>query len=141
MAHCDLETGAVIFYESFQGVDGLKDRYFIVIRNSGPLVECFTTKTQPHAEKSPKLAAEFCEIAAGESCLPKRCFVDFRRIQEFGDIELGSRIRSKSVKERGALSPEILGRLRTALASARSLSFDEKEPLLAALDGMIAKGN
>ena len=139
MAHCDLETGAVIFYERFQGVDGPKDRYFIVIRNCGPLVECFTTTTQPHAEKSPRLATEFCEIDAGESCLPKRCFVDFRSIQEFGDIELGSRIRSKSVKERGALSREILGRLRNALHGARSLSFDEKEPLLAAIDEMIAR--
>lgn len=137
MAHCDLETGAVIFYESFQGFDGPKDRYFIVIRNSGPLVECFTTTTQPHAEKKPKLATEFCELAEGECCLPKRCFVDFRRIQSFGDIELGSRLRSKSVKELGSLPNEILRRIRSALASCRSLSPEEAEPLLVALDEQI----
>ena len=87
-----LETGAVIFYERFQGVDGPKDRYFIVIRNCGPLVECFTTTTQPHAEKSPRLATEFCEIDAGESCLPKRCFVDLSeasRNSETSKLEAG----------------------------------------------------
>lgn len=141
MAHCDLETGAVIFYERFQGVDGTKDRYFIVIRNNGPVVDCFTTTTQLHAENKPKLATEFCELAQGECCLPKRCFVDFRSIQQFGDIELGSRLRSKSVKELGALPIDILRRIRTALVSARSLSLDEKEPLLAALDEEIARDN
>lgn len=137
MAHCDLKTDSIIFYELFEGVEGPKDRYFVVIRNSGPLIQCFTTTTRTHAESKPKLAKEFCEFVEGECCLPKRCFVDFRTIYQFGDIELGSRLRSKSVKELGILPEDLLRRLREELAKCRSLSLEEKEPLLEAIDQQI----
>jgi hypothetical protein len=109
LAHCDLETGAVIFHERFQGVEGLKDRYFIVISNRGAVVECFTTTTKTHAETKPKLATEFCEVRAGECCLPKRCFIDLRSIYAFDDIQLDSRLRSKSVKTSGISQPKSCG--------------------------------
>jgi len=138
LAHCDLETGATIFYEQFEGFDGVvKDRYFIVVVNRSPVVECFTTTTQPHAETNPRLATEFCEIAKDECCLPKRCFVDFRKLHTFDDIQLGSRLRSKSVKHIGDLSLDVLLRLRTSLAGSRSVSEIDKERLLAALDQQI----
>ena len=139
MGHCDLKPGDVIFYERFAGVDIIKDRYFIVISNDGSLVNCFTTTTQPHAEKSPRLAAEFCELAAGECCLPKRCFVDLRTVHEFWDTELSSRLRSKSVKQIGYLPAQILKKLHDALLKCRSLSQDEKEPLLLALAAEIGE--
>jgi hypothetical protein len=137
LAHCDLETGAVIFYEQFEGIDGVKDRYFVVISNCGPVVECFTTTTQLHAETNPKLATEFCEISEGECCLPKRCFVDFRKIHSFDDIQLGSRLRSKSVKYLGDIETDVLLRIRRSLAIARSISDFDKERLLAAIDEQI----
>ena len=137
MSHCDLESGAVIFHEKFAGVDGLKDRYFIVIRNTSPLVECFTTTTRLHAETTPRLATEFCEIRAGECCLPKKCFVDFRTIHRFDDIVLGSRLRSKTVKHLGNLPVEILQRVRTALDNSRSVTPIDKERLNEALDDVL----
>jgi hypothetical protein len=63
--HCELETGAVIFYEQFHGVEGVKDRYFIVISNNSPWVECFTTTTRRHFDVKPKLVTEFCGIGKG----------------------------------------------------------------------------
>jgi hypothetical protein len=139
LRHCDLETGALLFYERFEGVDGAKDRYFIVLANATPLVLCFTTTTQPHCETRPKLATEFCTIEKGECCLPKRCFVDFRYLHEFGDIELGSRLRSRSVKEIGHLPDEILGRIRNGVHGCRSLSPAQKTPILVALDIKLAQ--
>ncbi len=138
MAYCDLETGAVIFYERFEGFDGsVKDRYFVVIVNSSPEVECFTTTTQPHAETNPRLATEFCEIADRECCLPKRCFLEFRKIHKFDDIQLGSRLRSRSVKHLGDIPRAVLLKIRTALAGSRGVSEVDKERLLAALDQQI----
>ena len=121
MLHCDLETGALLFYERFEGVDRSKDRYFVVLANASPIVFCFTTTTQPHCETRPKLATEFCTIEKGECCLPKRCFVDFRHLQEFGDIELGSRLRARSVKP-GHLPDGILRRIRSGVHGCRSLT-------------------
>jgi hypothetical protein len=137
LAYCDLETGAIIFYEKFEGHEETKDRYFVIISNKAALVECFTTTTQLHAKNSPKLANEYCEILEGECCLPKRCFVDFRSIYPFDDIQLGSRLRSKSVKRLGCLVPELLSRIRASLANSRSLSPDEKERLIAEIDKRI----
>jgi hypothetical protein len=137
LSHCDLETGAVVFHEKFEGVDGLKDRYFIVVNNTSPIVECFTTTTRTHAETTPKLATEFCEIEAGECCLPKRCFVDFRTIHTFDDIVLGSRLRSKSVKYLGNIPREIIQRVRGSLVKCRSVTPIDKERLIRALDSHI----
>ena len=139
MLHCDLETGALLFYERFEGVDRSKDRYFVVLANASPIVFCFTTTTQPHCETRPKLATEFCTIEKGECCLPKRCFVDFRYLHEFGDIELGSRLRSKSVKEIGRLPVEILDRIRNGVHGCRSLTTAQKAPVLVALASKLAE--
>jgi hypothetical protein len=135
--YCDLETGAAIFYEQFEGAEGLKDRYFIVIQNNSPIVECLTTTTQPHALTRPKLATEFCDITDGECCLPKRCFIDFRQIYTFDDIALGSRLRSKSVKFIGDLTEDVLRKIRAGLAGCRTLTPLEKERLLAAIDAAL----
>jgi hypothetical protein len=139
LSHCDLESGAIIFHEKFAAIDGLKDRYFIVIRNVSPIVECFTTTTRLHAETTPKLASEFCEIVTGECCLPKRCFVDFRTIHSFDDIVLGSRLRSKSVKYLGDMPIEVIERVRSALDKCRSVTPVDKERLLGALDDILKR--
>ena len=137
MRYCDLSTGAAIFYENFEGVEGLKGRYFLVITDSSPAFECFTTTTQPHAERNPKLATEFCELAQGECCLPKRCFVDFRNIYEFDDIQLNSWLRSGRVKHLGDLPNALLKRLHTALSGCRSMAPIKKIRLLAFLQARI----
>jgi hypothetical protein len=137
LAHCDLETGAVIFHEKFEGQEETKDRYFIVISNRGALVECFTTTTREHARNKPRLSTEYCEVFAGECCLPKRCFVDFRNIYPFDDIVLGSRLRSKTVRFLGSLSTEILARIRSSLAGSRVLSPAAKDRLVAEIDKKI----
>jgi hypothetical protein len=136
---CSLETGAAIFYEQFVGFDGIKDRYFIVIINLSPTVECFTTTTQLHSENDPRLATEFCEIQEGECCLPKRCFVDFRIVHAFDDIQLGSRLRSRSVRHLGDIPLQTLTRMRTSLTKARSVSEIDKERLLAAIDEKLGR--
>ncbi len=135
-----LDAGAAIFYERFQGSQGLKDRYFIVVHNAAPFVECFTTTTVDHAKLKPNLCAEFCEIAAGECCLPKRCFVDFRNIYPFDDIQLGSYLGSKRVRYVGALPAPVLSRIRDALQSCRSLSSIQKERLLESLTHSLRDG-
>lgn len=139
MPHCDLETGAVIFYERFDGIDGAKDRYFVVMSNDSPFVLCFTTTTQPHCETRPRLATEFCTIEKGETCLPKKCFVDFRTLHDFDDIELGSRLRSKSVKKIGLLPTEILTRIRNGVHGCRSLTPAQKRQVLAALNAKLGE--
>jgi hypothetical protein len=63
--------------------------------------------------------------------------VDFRNIEQFDDIVLGSRFRSKRVKEIGKLPASIIKKIREALTGVRSLSLDEKEPILAALDAFL----
>ncbi len=132
--YCDLETGAVIFYEQFSGAEGLKDRYFIVIQNNSPSVECFSTTTQPHGLTNPKLATEYCEIIAGECCLPKRCFINFRQIHAFDDIVLRNQIRVKNVKHIGDLPTAVLRKVRDGLACCRTLTPFDKERLLSAID-------
>ena len=141
MNHCDLEVGAVIFYERFSGAEGLKDRYFIVVRNSSPVVACLTTTTRTHSETNPKLATEFCEVAKDESCLPKRCFIDLRNIYSFDDIVLGSKIRAKSVKTIGHLEEPVLLKLRGALVGSRGIAPIDKERLLQAIDAELDKLN
>jgi hypothetical protein len=133
-SHCALSTGAVIFYERFGGFDGIKDRYFIVLTSSPPEIECFTTTTQRHAETMPKLATEFCEIKAGECCLPKACFVDFRTVHKFDDIMIGSRLRSGSVKHLGDLPVPLAKRIRDAFSGCRTQSPDVKERVLFEMD-------
>lgn len=133
MSHCTLEIGSVVFHEKFDGHNGLKDRYFIVVLNESPSVQCFTVTTQPHAETKPRLATEFCQIATGECCLPKRCFVDFRRVYSFDDIQMSSWINSKRVKEIGFLPDELIARIEESLHRSRMLSDAEKEPLLRGL--------
>ena len=124
----------MIFHERFEGCESLKDRYFVVVCNGVPEVECFTTTTKEHGRRNSKLATEFCEIAEHESCLPKRCFVDFRNIYPFDDIALSSKLRSKSVKYLGQLPHGVLRRIRDGLSRCRSLSLVQKERLLAAID-------
>lgn len=136
MGFCELIVGAVVFYERFQGVEGIKDRYFIVLCNGSPDVECFTTTTKSYPELKPKLAAEFCEIKQGECCLPKRCFIDLRQVYPFDDIQLGSRLRSKSVRHIGDLPQPILKRLYTAIEGCKSLSPIEKDRFLQSLDSV-----
>ena len=133
MNRCTLEAGAIIFYEKFAGYEGLKDRFFVVAANESPSVHCLTTTTRLHAETNPRLATEFCAIDDGECCLPKRCFVDFRQIYTFDDIQMSSYLRSKRVKEIGRLPAEIIGRIEAALRGSRILSEAEKEPLLEGL--------
>lgn len=137
MPRCDLHPGAALFYERFEGFDGLKDRYFIVVCNGSPFVECFTTTTKLHAVHNPRLAAEYCEILQGECCLPKRCFVDFRQVHEFDDIQLSSWLRSRSVKHIGDLPDATLQRVRDALSHCRSVSPIQKRRLIAAIDAVL----
>ncbi len=131
-----LDPGAAIFHEKFEGAQGLKDRYFLVIHNEPPFVECFTTTTVDHPQRQPKLTTEFFEIVAGECCLPKRCFVDFRNIYAFDDIQLSSYLRSKRVRHIGDFPRPLLSRMSKALQGCRSLSSIQKEPLLTSLGGI-----
>jgi hypothetical protein len=130
---CTLEPGAVIFYERFEGFEATKDRYFIVITRGAPVVECFTTTTQDHAQRIPRLSSEFFGISYGESCLPKRCFVDFRNVYEFGDTEISSRLRSRSIRHLGDLSAAVVARMCDRLNACRSLSAIQKERFLRSL--------
>jgi hypothetical protein len=134
LSHCALETGAVIRYESFEGVEGLKDRYFIVLVNSTPEIECFTTTTQPHAERNPRLASEFCEIHKDECCLPRRCFVDFREVYRFDDISIGSRLRSGRIKHLGDLPDGVLQKIHDGFIACRSQSQVVKDRILKAIN-------
>jgi hypothetical protein len=66
--------------------------------------------------------------------------VDFRTLHDFDDIELGSRLRSRSVKEIGQLPVEILSRIRNGVHGCRSLTPAQKARVLAALDSTLAEG-
>lgn len=129
MQKCELAVGAIILYELFEGRTGSKNRYFIVISNSSPSFECFTTTTRDYPSEYPALATEYCEIRENECCLPKRCFVDLRNIYPFDDILLSSWLRSGRVKKRAELPIDILKRIQRALANCRSRSKMEKTRL------------
>lgn len=140
MPRCELRPGAVIFYEQFEGVNDVKDRYFVIVKNATPTVHCFTTTTIPWPERNSRWAREYFEIKEDECCLPKRCFVDFIHPEYFDDIALGSKLTSRRVKHKCDLDGGLMTRLRDALYSSRTLSPAQKAELVFSLDERIRDG-
>jgi len=92
---------------------------------------------KPHYEQT-KLVKEYFEIREGECCLPKLCYVDFRTLYRFDDIQLGSRIRSRAVQRKGHLSNDLLKRIHQALVHSKTLERPKKQMVLAVIASALA---